>query len=125
MKETIDFEKLSCGELMSIWEDANVYEWNGLLGEKPEGFDSLPVRKHWWQFWIKRTKSDYTAPVWIVVGSLLKISVKKENCLYKKLKEEYLPTPMEKFRFMLIYCSESINRKSKKLILEHFSKNSD
>lgn len=39
----------------------NRWEWDDLLGPKPEGFDDLPkwTEKKWWQFKRRKSKSDY------------------------------------------------------------------
>lgn len=64
----LDFLELSERELFEIWKSTNAYEWNDLLGPKPDGFDALPAlgkRKN------QRCKSDYTKPIWNVVTSLI------------------------------------------------------
>ena len=78
----VDFSKFTNEQLWEIYSDANGYRWNPLLGDKPDGFDELPISKRWWQFWIKRTKRTYTSPVYWITKDLI-----PEDFYNKKMKE--------------------------------------
>lgn len=68
----VDLTNFTNKQLQEIYESVNAFEWNDLLGEKPEGFDKLPkFRRKWWYFWIERTKEDYTFPIWQMANLLL------------------------------------------------------
>jgi hypothetical protein len=120
----IDFERLKQSELLSIWDSANCFEWNDLLGEKPDDFDSLPECKFWWQFWIKKTKSNYTSPIWSVTESLLPEQAKREYILYKNAKE-LENSEIERFKLLMMKSEYPIDPKSRKTILEYFAKQPD
>lgn len=59
---------LTYEQMIEVEHDLNEWEWNDLLGDKPEKFDELPNYPHTWyqkRFWCKklfnfRTKYDYT-----------------------------------------------------------------
>lgn len=110
----IDFEKLTEQELFEIWDAANSYEWCELLGEKPDEFDSLPIDKKVYQFWIRRTKSDYTVPIFVVVDSLL-TATQKEEFIKSKM------TNMQKFLQLWLKAPGGIGKYPVHL-LKHFSK---
>lgn len=48
-------------ELFQIYDEAEQNKWPGLIGKKPDGFDELPEKRHWWSR--KRSKRDYTYPI--------------------------------------------------------------
>ena len=112
----LDFLELSEKELFQIWKSTNVYEWNDLLGPKPEGFDMLPIhggKKN------QRSKSDYTKPIWAVVNTL--IGPKRIRKLLYQEKSSY-----EKVAYIISeYALPGTNHSKLAPILEHFSKTLD
>lgn len=111
-----DFMELSEQELFAIWKSTNAYEWNDLLGPKPDGFDLLPIhggkKNH-------RSKSDYTKPIWAVVNTL--IGPKRIRKLLYKEKSSF-----EKAALILSeYAMPGVKAASLEPILEHFSKTLD
>lgn len=111
-----DFLKLSEQELFEIWKSTNAYEWNDLLGPKPDGFDDLPVhggKKN------SRSKSDYTKPIWTVANTL--IGPKRIRKLLYGEKSSF-----EKIAYILSeYAMPGAKISSLEPILEHFSKTLD
>lgn len=111
-----DFLELSEKELFEIWKSTNNYEWNDLLGPKPEGFDELPYyggKKR------RRSKSDYTKPIWAVVNTL--IGPKRIRKLLYKEKSSF-----EKAAFVLSeYAMPGTKIANLEPILEHFAKTLD
>lgn len=73
MRKTIDFGKFTNDELWEIYKSVNIFEWNDLLGEKPKGFDDLPIYRHLWCPWsfFRKTKGDYTRPIWKLTRDLM------------------------------------------------------
>lgn len=111
-----DFLKLSEKQLFEIWKSTNVYEWNDLLGSKPDGFDELPVHGGKKKC---RSKSDYTKPIWTVVNTL--IGPKRIRKLLYKEKSSF-----EKAAFILSeYALPGTKRSDLEPILEHFAKTLD
>lgn len=80
----IDFTQFTNEQLWAIHRSANRFEWDRLLGEKPKGFDNLPAYhvKGKFQLRRKRTKEDYTLPVYWITLDLMPWG------FYKKRMEE-------------------------------------
>ena len=113
---TFDFMRLSERELFEIWKSTNSYEWNDLLGPKPDGFDELPDRSNKKNC---RSKSDYTKPIWAVVNTL--IGAKRLRKLMYEEKSSY-----EKAAFILSeYAMPGTKIANLAPILEHFAKTLD
>ena len=112
----LDFLELSEQELFEIWKSTNNYEWNDLLGPKPNGFDALPVlggKKNC------LCKADYTKPIWEVVNTL--IGHKRIKKLLYQEKSSF-----EKVAYVLSeYSMPGVKKSSLEPILEHFSKTLD
>lgn len=67
----VNLKKLSDEELYQIYFDCQMGIWPEQIGEKPKEFDSLPLFKKKWRFWVKRTKWDYLYPIGSAVISLV------------------------------------------------------
>ena len=119
----IDFSKFTNDQLWEIYSDANGYRWNPLLGDKPDGFDELPVDKRWWQFWIKRTKRMYTSPVYWITKDLI-----PEDFYNSKMEEhsrkvmESLPKSTNIGVLIEGAYSNGLPRRSGQKFLEHMSR---
>lgn len=104
-RKGIFLERFSEEELYQIYVEA-APEWPTLLGEKPEGFDSLPfVRPTEWLSgtWFaerfsdrsKRYKSDYLVPIRSMIVSLLGADklmdfIKKRKPLEERILEDLI-----------------------------------
>ena len=111
-----DFMKLSEKELFEIWKSTNVYQWNELLGPKPEGFDALPVHSKKKNI---RCKTDYTKPIWTVVSTLLGSKRIKELLYMEKSSYE------KAMNVLIEYAAPGTKVASLEPILVHFAKTLD
>lgn len=120
MRKSVDFSKFTNEELWEIYKSVNIFQWNDLLGEKPEGFDKLRnFRFSWWHFLIRRTRDDYTHPIWCLVQELM------PQDFFEKKKEEHHKKMMEGFyqRSKEVALSdEALKKRFGKLLYEHMSK---
>lgn len=117
----VDFSKFTNEQLWEIYKSVDVFEWNDLLGEKPDGFDRLlKFRFSWWHhiLW-KRTKDDYTHPIWCLVQDLMPVD------FLEKKKEEHHKEQMdalhERFRRNAL-TEKSLKARFGKRLFEHMSR---
>lgn len=85
MRKTVDFSKFTDEQLWEIYKSTNVFEWNDLLGEKPEGFDNLSKCRFGFlhRIFYRRVKEDYTSPIRRLVQDLMPWD------FFEKKEEEY------------------------------------
>lgn len=117
----IDFSKFTNEQLWEIYKSTNVFEWNDLLGEKPEGFDNLPKFRFslWHYIFYRRTKDDYTSPIYYLVQDLI------EKNFFEKKKEEHQKEQVETFHKYLKKTSlneKNLRARFGKRLFEHMSK---
>lgn len=116
----VDFSKFTNEQLWEIYKSVNVFEWNELLGEKPEGFDNLPkFRISRLKFWIRRTKEDYTHPIWCLVQDLM------PQDFFEKKKEEHHKKMMDEFHQYFkenALTEKNLKKRLGKLLYGHLSK---
>ena len=117
----VDFSKFTNEQLWEIYKSISVFEWNDLLGEKPKGFDNL--RKFRIGFldciFHRRTKSDYTTPIYYLVQDLM------PEDFFKKKKEEHHKAQMDALRGWNkshILSEESLKKRFGKELFEYMSK---
>lgn len=117
----IDFSKFTNEQLWEIYKSTNVFEWNALLGEKPDGFDRLTnFRYAWWhRFTRRRAKEDYTHPIWCLVQDLMPVD------FLEKKKEEHHKEQMDAIhehfkRYAL--TEKSLKERFGKELFEHMSR---
>ena len=80
----VDLKSLDEETLYSIYSKCNWGYWPDEIGEKPDDFDNLPKKRRKWQFWIRRTKSDYLTPIGVAAVALL-----PDDFIEKKQQEEH------------------------------------
>lgn len=118
---TVDFSKFTNEQLWEIYKSVNVFMWNDLLGEKPEGFDKLKnFRLGFFDHILhRRTRSDYTTPIYYLVQDLM------PDDFFEKKKEEYHKEQMDTLHEHLkkrILDEENLRRRFGKLLFEHMSR---
>lgn len=66
---------LSEVELCQVYHSVNAWEWNDLLGPKPEGFDDLPLFNYKWyhEVFRRKAKETYTHPIYCAVSKLVPV----------------------------------------------------
>lgn len=121
MRKTVDFGKFTNDELWEIYKSVNVFEWHPLLGEKPEGFDKLPKSRFslWHHIFYRRTKDDYTHPIWSLVQDLMPID------FFEKKKEEHHKEQMDALHEYLNKTSlteKNLKERFGKKLFAHMSK---
>ena len=59
-------------QLCEIYDAVDCFEWHKLLGEKPEGFDRLPMCTSWiGKLFGVKSKHYYTYPVFLAITALV------------------------------------------------------
>lgn len=106
-------------ELHEIYWSALQGEWNELLGEKPDGFDNLPLEKK--RFWRKRCKRDYTEPIATALFSYFPESLRRGMDLQKQIDNFYQGCNDREKEFCAIILN-SVNAKDHKAdwLISHF-----
>jgi len=117
----VDFAKFTDDQLWEIYKSVNVFEWNSLLGQKPDGFDKLPrFRLSWWHhIFYRRTKDDYTHPIWCLVQYLM------PEDFFEKKKEENHKEQMDALREYLrktALTEKNLRVRFGKKLFEHMSR---
>ena len=79
-----DLKTLDEETLYSIYNKCDWGYWPDEIGEKPDDFDNLPAKRKKWQFWIRRTKSDYLIPIGAAAYSLI-----PDDFIERKRQEEH------------------------------------
>lgn len=117
----VDFSKFTNEQLWEIYQSARVFEWNKLLGEKPDGFDNL--RKFRFCFldriFHRRTKEDYTHPIYCLVQELI------PDDFFQKKEEEHRKAQMDalwEWNKLHILSEKSLKKHFGKELFEHMSK---
>lgn len=120
----LDFTRFTNEQLWVIHQSANRFEWDGLLGEKPKGFDSLPmyhIRGRLW-FQRKRTKEDYTLPIYWITLDLMPVDFYKRKMeeLSKRTMES-LPLDVKMGVILQGLYTHGIKKKHIRAFLDHIS----
>lgn len=82
MSNVVDLKTLDNQTLYDIWNNCINNRWSDIVGEKPEGFDSLPDKRKRFGF-CRRAKQDYLNPIGAAARYLI-----PEEFLQAKVKEE-------------------------------------
>ena len=108
-------------ELHEIYWSALQGEWNVLLGEKPEGFDKLPLeKKHFWQ---KSCKRDFTNPIVVALYAYFPEWLRRKMDLQKQINNFYQGcSDREKEFCSIILNSVSAKEHKADFLLHHFYK---
>ena len=96
-------------QMLEVQSDLNEWKWNNLLGEAPEGFDTLSVYEVKWykdtllyrKLFKNRTKSDYTSPIREFVECFL---TKRDMIYYRDVIKYKNMTEEEFEKFWIQYC---------------------
>lgn len=111
--------KFKIEELHEIYWSALQGEWNELLGEKPEGFDDLPIeKKHFWQ---KRCRRDYTDPISMALYPYFPEWIRRGMDLQKQIDGFYQGCNEREQEFCAIVLNSVSARKHEAdFLLHHF-----
>lgn len=108
-------------ELHEIYWSALQGEWNALLGEKPKGFDKLPLEKN--HFWQKACKRDFTNPIVVALYAYFPEWLRRKMDLQKQIDNFYQGcSDREKEFCSIILNSVSAKEHKADFLLHHFYK---
>lgn len=100
---------LTYEQMVEVESDLNEWKWNHLLGEVPEGFDTLPVYESKWykrtllyrKLFKNRTKSDYINPIRDYVSGFI---MERDRMYYYNVIKHKNMTEKEFEKFWIKYC---------------------
>lgn len=96
-------------QMLEVQSNLNEWKWNNLLGEAPEGFDTLSAYEVKWykdtllyrKLFKNRTNSDYTRPI----RGFVECFFTKRDMLYYRNVIKYKNMTEEEFeKFWIQYC---------------------
>ena len=96
-------------QMLEVQSDLNEWKWNNLLGEAPEGFDTLPAYEVKWykdtllyrKLFKNRTKSDYTRPIREFINGFIS---ERDRLHYHNVVKYKNMTEEEFKKFWIEYC---------------------
>ena len=100
---------LTYEQMVEVASDLNEWKWNNLLGEAPEGFNTLPDYEGKWykRTWLyrklfkNRTKSDYTRPIREFINGFIS---ERDRLHYHNVVKYKNMTEEEFKKFWIEYC---------------------
>lgn len=100
---------LTYEQMIEVESDLNEWKWNSLLGEVPEGFDTLPVYESKWykrtllyrKLFKNRAKSDYINPIRDYIGGFI---TERDRIHYHNVVKYKNMSEGEFEKFWIKYC---------------------
>lgn len=100
---------LTYEQMIEVESDLNEWKWNSLLGEAPEGFDTLPDYEGKWykrtllyrKLYTHRTKSDYIRPIREFINGFIS---EKDRLYYHNVIKHTNMSDREFEKFWINHC---------------------
>lgn len=122
----LDLKDLDAETLYTILSKCEWGCWPDEIGEKPNDFDNIPAKRRKWQFWIRRTKSDYLRPIGaatvrLIPDEFIEKKRQEEHENAKKQLYEEMDCP-HKISFLAAEIGAFTTKAEMKALSEYFSK---